>query len=229
MTRKPNLAPRALLLIAAFALSGCSGLLGPSNPPAQIYMLEPAFTAPPDAPASSAQLAIGSPDVANVLDTLRIALNRGQIMDYYADAQWTDNTPRLLQSLFVEAFEKSGKIGSVERDSDGMHADYILETELRDFEAHYDGDSGAPTIVVNIVAKLVTSDRRNVVATFDTNKTALASQNSVPAVVAAFNQATGAALEDVVGWTLRKTASPEQAQPGATPALPPHRRHRRPR
>jgi cholesterol transport system auxiliary component len=224
MTSKSRFALRALLIGATLALAGCS--IGPSSPPAQIYVLEPPFAAQTDVPMSGAQLAVAAPDLANVLDTQRIALSRGQNMDYYADAQWTDNTARLLQTLLVEAFEKSGKIGSVGRDSDGIHADYILDTELRDFAAHYAGADGAPTITVDIEAKLVTSDRRTVVATLDASKTAPASANSVPAVVAAFNQATGAALEDIVGWTLRKTAAPVPPDTAAAPATP-HRRHRR--
>lgn len=226
MTSKSRFAPRALLIGATLALAGCS--IGPSSPPAQIYVLDPPFAAMTDVPMSGAQLAVAAPDLANVLDTQRIALSRGQNMDYYADAQWTDNTARLLQSLLVEAFEKSGKIGSVGRDSNGLHADYILQTEVRDFAARYDSPNGPPTIVVDIMVKLVSADRRTVAASFDVNKTAATTQNSVPAVVQAFNQATGAALEEIVGRALRATPAPEQAQPAssATPASR-HRHHRR--
>ena len=109
MITKTNFAPsrRALVLIAtaSLALAGCG--IGPTNPPAQIYVLDPDFTALPDAPKVDWGLAIARPDVADVHDTQRLALQRGQTMDYYADAQWTDSAPRLLQSLLVEAFEKS--------------------------------------------------------------------------------------------------------------------------
>jgi cholesterol transport system auxiliary component len=230
MTTKTRFAPsrRALLLIAtvALGLSGCG--IGPSNPPAQIYVLDPEFTALPDAPKVDWGLAIGRPDVADVYDTERVALQRGQTMDYYADAQWTDSAPRLLQSLFVEAFEKSGKIGAVARDGGGVHDDYILATEVRHFEAQYDSGNPAPNVVVDIEAKLLTLPHRDVVAVHDVRHEARAGANSVPAVIAAYNQATGAAIEEIAAWTLRAQGGPTPAASDATPApVVHHRRHRR--
>src|ERR1700733_4710411 len=114
---------RSLLLAAAatLALAGCGSLLGPSNPPAQIYRLQPDF--PPsgaEGPPDSWQLAVSAPDVSRTLETDRIALLRGARMDYYADAQWNDSVPRLVQQLLVEAFEKSGRIPAVARESGGL-------------------------------------------------------------------------------------------------------------
>ena len=102
----------------------------------------------------------------------------------------------------VEAFEKSGRIHAVARDSGGVRGDYMLTSELRHFEALYDQGDGAPQINVNIVVKLLSLPRRDVVATHDTVQRVRATANSVPAVVQAFNEATGAALTDVVNWTL---------------------------
>jgi cholesterol transport system auxiliary component len=231
MTTKTAFAPsrRAFLLIgsASFVLAGCG--IGPTNAPAQIYVLDPDFGASPDAPRVDWGLAIAHSDVADVYDTERLALERGQTMDYFADAQWTDATPRLLQSLLVEAFEKSGKIGAVARDGGGLSSDYILTTEIRHFEAQYDSGNAAPNIVVNIEAKLLTLPHRDVVATRDIRHEARAAQNSVPAVVAAFNQATGAVLEEIVVWALRAPGSSSTVTPSATPAPSPshRRRHRR--
>ena len=228
MTTKTNFAPsrRALLLIGAagVVLAGCG--IGPSNPPAQIYVLDPDFASLPDAPKVDWGLAIARSDVADVYDTERLALQRGQTMDYYADAQWTDSVPRLLQSLLVEAFEKSGRIGAVARDSGGVHGDYVLTTEIRHFEAQYDSGNAAPNVVVDIEAKLLTLPRRDVVATLDSSHQVRAAENSVPAVVAAFNQATGAVLEEIVAWSLRAPATPPADVPAATPAAPRHRHHR---
>jgi cholesterol transport system auxiliary component len=229
MITKTNFAPsrRALVLIAtaSLALAGCG--IGPTNPPAQIYVLDPDFTALPDAPKVDWGLAVARPDVADVHDTERLALQRGQTMDYYADAQWTDSAPRLLQSLLVEAFEKSGRIGAVARDSGGVRGDYILTGEVRHFEAQYDSGNAAPNVVVDIEAKLLTLPRRDVVATLDSTHQVRAAQNSVPAVVAAFNQATGAALEEIAAWTLRAPGASSSVASGTAPAQPVrHRRHK---
>lgn len=216
----------ALAFVPALVLSACSSLLGPSEPPPQIYILKPQFGPVTNAPATTWQLAVPSPNVPDALDTKRIALQRGQIMDYYASSAWTDQTGDLIQDLLVEALEKSGKVKAVGPSSGGIRADLLVVTEVRDFTAHYASENSAPNVVVDIVAKLITSNHHDVVATFDARHEVQASVNSVPAAVQAFNQATGQAIQDIVGWTLNN------ATPQASDALPPTtaapaRRHRR--
>ncbi|HEX3673527.1 MAG TPA: ABC-type transport auxiliary lipoprotein family protein [Rhizomicrobium sp.] len=233
MTNKIIFSPtrRALLVSAAatFVLAGCS-LLSPSNPPSRIYVLEPPFGKAPG-PAVNWGLAVTPTDVPNVFDTDRVSLSRDLAMDYFADTQWTDTTSRLLQSLLVEAFEKSGRIAAVARDSGGVHGDYILTSELRHFEAVYDNGDGAPEIHVEIEAKLLSLPHRDMVATHDAVQKVRASANSIPAVVVAFNAATGAAISDIVDWAL---AAPGAQYAGAAattgdaaPAPVHHRRRRK--
>ena len=197
----------ALGTAALFALAGCGSIIGPSGPPPQIYRLAPEF--PPAAGGAPVpwQLAVGAPTTTQTLDTVRITLVRGETMDYYADAQWNDTAPRLVQSLLVEAFEQSGRIAAVAPESADMHANYVLATDIRDFDAQYDSPNGAPNVVVEIVAKLV-GGRGKVVASLDARQSARATQNSVAAVVAAFDQATGAALAQIVTWTLQASPPP---------------------
>jgi cholesterol transport system auxiliary component len=209
---------RGLLISgAAIALSGCGSLLGPSGPPRQIYLLAPALK-PVEGPDVTWQLTIGTPACDNSLDSQRIALHRGVTLDYYADAQWTDQAPNLIQTLLVEAFEKSGHIAAVARDSDGLHADYLLQMELRDFEAHYDSLNGIPTVVVDLFVRMLALPRREVVSSLNARHEVRASQNSIPAVVDAFNLATGQTLEQIVGWALRAPGSAMDRTGAAAPA-----------
>ena len=203
-TQTLSLSRRSLIPASAalLALAGCGSLIGPSGPPPQIYRLAPAFPAAAEGASVTWQLSISRPNTAQTLDSERIALARGAMMDYYADAQWNDTVPRLLQSLLVEAFERSGRIAAVAGESQGLRTDYLLATELRDFDAQYDSGNGAPLVVVDIAAKLIDS-RGKVVTARDTHQTARASQNSVASVVDAFDQATGAALTDLVAWALQ--------------------------
>jgi cholesterol transport system auxiliary component len=187
---------------ALFGLTGCGSLIGPSGPPPQIYRLAPEFPPAAGGAPASWQLAVAPPNASQTLDTVRITLVRGETMDYYADAQWNDTAPRLVQSLLVEAFEQSGRIAAVAPESAGLHANYVLATDIRDLDAQYDSANGAPNVVVEIEAKLV-GDRGKVVASFDARQSARATQNSVAAVVAAFDQATGATLAQIVTWTLQ--------------------------
>jgi len=189
-------------------LAGCGSIIGPSAPPPQIYRLAPDF---PAAGAGGApvswQLAVAPPDTTQTIDTVRITLVHGETMDYYADAQWNDTVPRLVQSLIVEAFEQNGRIAAVAPQSAGLRAHYVLATDIRDFDAQYDSANGAPNVVVEIEAELM-GERGNVVASLDARQTARATQNSVAAVVTAFDQATSATLSQIVVWALEAPAPP---------------------
>jgi cholesterol transport system auxiliary component len=198
---------RRNLLVASAALltlGGCSGglgsLLGASNP-LQLYRLQPHFSAPASCPRATWQLAVARPDTARSLDTERIALVRGETMDYYADAQWTDAVPRLVQSLLIEAFEESGCLPGVARESDKGHSDYTLETEIREFSAQYEQGDGAPLIVVEIEARLLTA-KGEVAAMLQAKGSQRARQNAVTSVVEAFDAACGKALDEIVAWVL---------------------------
>jgi len=216
----------ALIVVSAVALSACGGLLGPSEAPPQIYVLHPPFGVVANAPSVQWQFGVTEPVAPDVFDSKRITLTLGQTMDYYAGSAWSDQAPDLLQGLLVEAFEKSGKIKAVGRNSAGVRADILVTTEIRDFSAHYEVKDGIPTIVVDIVAKLITATHHDVIATYDARHEVKASVNSVPAVVAAFNEATGQTISDIVSWSLTN------ATPRASDALPPttaapvHRRRR---
>ena len=195
---------RALLTAVgcSLAVGSCDSLIGPTQQPLQLYLLRPQLGPVTSLPAVGAQLSVARPEGVQSLETTRIALERGETMDYFADAQWSDTVPRLLQSLLVEAFEASGRIRAVAPDAAGLRADVQLQSEIRDFTAHYDSENGPPDVVVAIVVRLLSVDRGIVIGTFETRHDARAAQNSVAAVVAAFDTATAAVLEDIVPWTL---------------------------
>ena len=224
-TYRPDFRRARFLAAPLFlVLAGCGSLIGPSSPPAQIYVLQPNL-GPVDAPTVNWQLSVVRPDAADVYDTQRIVIERNAIMDYYADAQWTDQTEPLLQRLIVEGFEKSGHIDAVAAEHEGLHADELLQIEVRDFVARYNGDTGAPTVDVELVAKLVTPDRRMVVGTLDSRHEVAATANTIPAAVAAFNSATGQAIEEIVAWTLKTGSMTGSNDESTPPPAPHHHRH----
>lgn len=195
------LAPVAAALF--IALGACSSFGPPPAP--QLYVLAPQLGPLADAPQVSWQLVVAEPEAPESLNSPRIALTRGVTMDYFANAAWADRVPNLIQGALVDAFDKSGKIAAVARDTEGVRGDYRLETMLKDFSAHYDSENGIPTITVRIVAKLIKD--RQVVASFDSVHTEQASANSVPATVEAFNRALSASIEEIAGFVL-KSATP---------------------
>jgi cholesterol transport system auxiliary component len=210
MNNTSNSTRRHVLLAGTslLTLAGCSHLIdiGPKNDPAQIYALSANLQASAGALHLPWQLAVAKPQASDSLTTDRIAIRRGDVMDYYADAQWTDAVPELLQNILVEALEKNGAISSVASDAAGIHADFILNTELRAFEARYDHGDAAPVIVVDLTVKLVAAKSAEILAAQEFHQEQPASANSVAAAVAAFDQAVAAAVTDIVRWVLEKAA-----------------------
>jgi len=195
---------RRFLLAGAslFALSGCSSLhlLEPSQELGKMYVLSPNMPSVANGQRPSWQIAVMGPEASSSLATDRIAIRRGDQMDYYANAQWTDAAPQLLQNLFVRALEKNGVTAA--SDVAGIHSDYILQSELHTFEARYDHGDGAPTVVVDVTVKVVASRSAAIVATRDFHLEQPAAANSVDAAVAAFSRAVASLLEQVVPWVL---------------------------
>ena len=195
---------RSLLLSgAAFALAGCGGIqLLPTPMQPQLYVLRPQVTAPTGARVGW-RLSVGAPDAPASLDTERIALSRTtNTMDYFANAAWNDRVPLLVQRLLIQTFDASNRIVAVDRDTAGLENDYLLQTEIRDFEARYDAPDGAPQIVVGIQAKLARMPQRLIVASLNATQQAPATANNLDSIVSAFTQATAAAVAQIANWTL---------------------------
>jgi cholesterol transport system auxiliary component len=218
-----------LLGSAGLALAGCSlpnleEIVGPPDAP-QLYVLRPAL---PQAGGAQVawQLVIALPDAPASLDTPRIALNpTPTTLDYYANAAWQDRVPILLQTLLVQAFENTRRI-PVTRDTAGVAANYILMTDIRDFQARYEGGAApppanaegstlvtpipgtTPRVMVQLEAKLVAMPGRRIVANLNSSADAPAQANSVEAVVLAFNDAVGRAIGQIVTWTLQAPPPP---------------------
>jgi cholesterol transport system auxiliary component len=205
MTTTPSFSlSRRLLLagVSGLALAGCGDLIGPTEAP-RLYVLKPALPRASQGAKADWALSIALPDATAGLDSQRIAIMRPPAgMDYYANAAWPDRLSVLVQNSLLQAFEDCGRIDAVAPDSDGTHADYILATDLRDFEARYDQPDGVPVAVVRIGARLVGAVKRNIAGRFEAVEEVPATQNSVEAAVAALDEALARALVKIVAWAL---------------------------
>jgi cholesterol transport system auxiliary component len=143
------------------------------------------------------QLVVGTPVASADLDTTRIALTRSPgVIEYFAKGAWADYAPILLQDKLIESFEASNAIVSVGRDAVGLRPDYVLQSDLRDFQAEFSG--ATPTAHLRLAAKLVRMPDRRIVANILTEQKVAAAGNSLPQIVDAFDRAAGQAFEDVV-------------------------------
>lgn len=187
---------RHFVLAGGAALSGCT-VIPRVNDPIPLYTLSPVRQFSQSLPKVDWQLIIGTPVASADLDTRRIALTRSPgVIEYFANGAWADNAPILLQGKLIESFEASKAIVSVGRDAVGLRPDYVLHSDLRDFQAEY-GD-GAPVAHLRLAAKLVRMPDRRIVANILTEQRVQAEGSSLPEIVRAFDRAAGDAFEEVV-------------------------------
>ncbi len=106
----------------------------------------------------------------------------------------------------VDGFEKSGALPAVASDASGVHADLVLNTEIRDFEAVYDSPNAAPHIKVTLDVQLIRMPERRIVARTVITRDAAAASNAVPDVVKGFDTALGGAAQDLVTWVATNPA-----------------------
>ena len=207
MTGSPaRIARRWLPCAAALALAGCASLFV-AAPPGHLYRLSSGGGYPASLPHVTAQLLVDVPQAPAGIDTSRIALSRSPLsLDYYADSEWTDRVPALVQTALLASFENSNAIIAIDRESSGLRADFVLKTELRHFEAVYSAGGAPPTVWVAVIARLVAVPRREIIAQSSFERRVPAAANEVPAVVAAFNAAADAVIRDIVVWTVTNPA-----------------------
>ncbi|MBT3928927.1 MAG: hypothetical protein HOM52_11405 [Rhodospirillaceae bacterium] len=198
----------ALLVLAlALGISGCSlsGMLAGDSPAPKLFVLSPKSTFANDIPKVTAQLVVEAPIASEGLNTHRIALRHSPLtLDYFAGARWTERVPLLVQTLLVESFENTKKIVSVARQGIDLRADYVLKTELREFQAEYGGGNAAPEVWVRLNAKLVRMPARIIVAseTFEARLTA--GGTTMTDIVYAFDETLNKVLKKSVTWTMRR-------------------------
>jgi cholesterol transport system auxiliary component len=191
----------AVCAAAAASLAGCA-LLQAADPQ-DLYTVTPKSSFDPDLPAVYWQLTVEAPAAAANLNTGRIAIAMTPTSsDYYAKAAWTDRAPLMVQTRIVDSFEYTRKIVAVARESIGIRANYVLQPDLRNFEALY--YYGEPPIVrVRIIAKLVRMPDRQIIGVASFERCVRARADKIPKVVEAFDQALGGVIKRLVSWTLR--------------------------
>ena len=195
----------AVCAVAVIALTGCQALsaIDSAAEPTDLYTATPKSTFDLDLPNVYWQLAVEVPVSAASLNTGRIAIQMSPTStDYYAKVAWTDRAPLMVQTRIVDSFENTRKIVAVARESIALRANYVLQPDLRNFEAMY--FYGQPPIVkVRLIAKLVRMPDRQIIGVASFERCVRARADKVPKVVDAFDQALGSVIKRLVSWTLR--------------------------
>ena len=192
-------------VLLVLGLVGCSGLLHSNAPLVQLYTLRAASANNGADPAAAIDATLR---VAHVLadpglETAQIVLLQpDHRMNVYAASAWAAEAPALLESLAVESLRDTGHWRSVEDAESPFPGDYLLHISIRRFDADYSGGTDVPpTVRVTLECTLGKEDGRDIVAAFVASGSAVASANRLGEVVAAFQQATDAAMASLTQQT----------------------------
>lgn len=191
-----------LVLGSSMALTACSMLVGKSE---DLTIYAPTFARPAESSAPVArawELSIAEPRAISPLDGARIAVmpSAGE-MQTYKGARWRDVSPVLIQQLLLQAFRDSSGLAGVGAPTSVLHADYLLLSDLQDFQAEYRG-AKVPTVVIRMNGQLVDQSTGRALATrtFAVEETSAGAD--MPEVFAAFQLALNKLLPQVVDWAV---------------------------
>lgn len=189
-------------VLMGLAVAGCTSFLHSNAPPVQIYTLRApsasdAGTGQTAAAASvSASVRVAHPRAGPGLETAQIVLLQSDHrLNVYAASAWAAEAPTLLESLAVATLRGSGHWRSVQDAESPFPSDYLLQISIAHFDADYSDDTGTPpTVRVTLECTLGKAQGRDIITTFVASGTAAAGANRLGEVVAAFQQATDAAM-----------------------------------
>jgi cholesterol transport system auxiliary component len=208
---------RAIAATAAMVwFTGCStgSLLDSDTPTPTNYVLAPlppAANATPSA-ASNIDLAIARPDVAPGLDTRRIAVLRGRLLDYYRGTEWGGSVTDVVQTLLVASLDNQQLFRSVTSEQMRVSSEYLLDVEVRDFQAEYADGKSLPQIRVSMVGRLIRVVDREMIGNVSATALRPASDNRMSEVAAAFEAAAQQVAAEVASKAVQ-TVNADQASP----------------
>lgn len=206
--------PALLAFLSVVLLAGCSSILpGSTQKPPQLYELTPKSIFAKNLPNIRAQLLVETPTASAGLRSSRIAIKlRPTTLDYFADSEWTDIATNLVQTLLIESFDNSDRIVGVAREGTGLRTDYLLKSNLREFQAElYKG--GQPRIRVHVHVRLVRWDNRDIVASEKFVASVVLADRKIDTIVDGFDDALGKVLKKIVEWSLREMFRHSRGRP----------------
>lgn len=172
--------------LVVMLLCGCTGLLDSDREPMRVYTLAPPSASPRH---ESGLPGIRLADVAAApgLDTDRMLLRRDSLrLDHFASARWAAKTPALVEDYLAAALLEGGDSFRL-ADRDEM-ADYLLDVEIRTFEADY-RDGEPPVVQVDVIAVLRDARERRRIMHTRRSASEPAADNTLGGVARAFDAA----------------------------------------
>ena len=192
---RPCISSVSVLIMIAMS-AGCASLLTSDAPPENTYWLESLDPVPQSTADSSPTSIRIQVTAAPGLDTDRLLIRGpGAILNSYAGARWSDNTPEVFDTLIRTALEDSGRFSRVTSTRSGEPADWTLDLELRAFFAVVTSESSIPTIEIEFRGYLQCAEVYLPVSITDQ---ASVSRVSLTEIVAGFQAAVDSSLRQLL-------------------------------
>ncbi|MGQ0681123.1 ABC-type transport auxiliary lipoprotein family protein [Bradyrhizobium sp.] len=181
-------------------VAGLERMTGASTPPPKtIYDLQAAAAPATPGKPLKGQLAIPEPSTVVMLDTQRILFSPANDSPEFANAQWADTIPRLLQARLIQSFENYDIDHAPLRNADGAEVDYQLLIDIREFQV---AAGSQPTAKIALSARLLNKEGKVVAAKLFSASQAV-DKVDPSAVVAAFDAAFADLARQLIDWAVQ--------------------------
>lgn len=189
-------------ILAAGVAAGLGACTAPPPPPARKFYLSPLDSPSAGLPKRDWTLVVEPPQTLPALRSNRIAqvISENEF-DYYANSEWGDLAPDMFQATLIRSFEQANAVAAVANERQRMRPDYMLETTLNPFYA-VGAVGSAPTVRVGVAARLIRARGRALVGSTTISEERPANGPEIEAIVAAFDSASHAVIENLVRWTV---------------------------
>ncbi len=171
---------------------------GPAAAPPVVFDLTAPRARPRAEKASRGQLVVAEPTSLIMFETRKIIVRpSGSENPTFANAQWADTVPKLLQARIIQSFESSGLLRTGARSTDGIAADHQLLIDIRKFQISV---SPEPIAEIEFAAKIL-GDNSKIIDARIFRATVPAKAVDAAAAAAALDEAFGRAATELVLWT----------------------------
>lgn len=198
----------ALLGLGLATLSACGAIntLNSASTPLNTYQLVPT-PGPGNVGRSNRVLMIASPSSSGAINSERVLIKPSPLqVTYLGGATWVDAAPAHVQDLLMRSLANSGRIGYVGDDGAGPLPDYVLLTDITDFQGEVGAGDAPDTVRIRVILTLVRDSDRRVIGTRTFERVAQTSSESNLALISAFNAAMTPLLAEATAWTVNAMA-----------------------
>jgi len=187
-----------LMLFGTLWLSACT--VFPEAESLTIYQLPAPSLETSSAARLPLSLRIGTPQAGSVLSSPRMVVNpRGNELQTYKGARWSDPVPALLREHLARAFEQRQVFSAVSTDENSFRADISMSSDLRRFQVIY--RDARPVAVIELNARLIDPVSREILASRSFVVQQALPSSQVPGVVEGFKTASDELAMQVIQWT----------------------------